>query len=152
MLRNSVPKREKIAARRLQLANCATFLHVSNPVLPCVMHMCEPWRHRVRVRLCWQRACEWKLIMSPSAAAVPSWVSEFRKYSQGGERIGPKFATLRAKCGEIQSEKFGRFVSERTVSLIIRCCSPAPAGSFARAAYNFQSNQTHRHFIFITCT
>jgi hypothetical protein len=43
-------------------------------------------------------------------------VSEFRKYSQGGERNEPKFATLRAKCGEIRSEKFGRFVSERTVA------------------------------------
>ena len=110
---NSVPKREKIAASRLQPANCATFLHVGNPAWPCVMH--HVWS------LAPARACSSLLATRMRVEAESTrrrdaeLVSEFRKYSQGGERIGPKFATLRAKCGEIQSEKFGRFVSERTV-------------------------------------
>ena len=42
-------------------------------------------------------------------------VSEFLKYSQGGERNRPKLLALRAKCWEIRSKKVGRFVCERTV-------------------------------------
>jgi hypothetical protein len=98
-----------IASSMLQLANFATFCMSASQFGHAYVGSLAPARACSALHA--QRACELKL--SPSAAEL---VSEFRKYSQGGERIGPKFATLRAKCGEIQSEKFGRFVSERTVT------------------------------------
>jgi len=107
------------------------FSHVGGQFLPCAMHRVDARRQRVRIPLCWQESARMRLKAELKHRCGAELVSEFRKYSQGGERNEPKFATLRAKCGEIRSEKFGRFVSERTVG---STCTSIYADLFDRFA------------------
>ena len=112
------PKREKNREPALYLCN---FLHVDKPLLPCVW--CTMMTSVAIAYACvfcsagksQRGACELK--PSSSTARGVKLVSEFMKYSQGRRANWTKlkFAALRAKCEEIRSNLFGRFVSERTV-------------------------------------